>query len=390
MREMIAGGWVLLTVQALFELACEYARSALRPWRYMVLQVTRCTAIVGLGVALIVIGWGWWGPLLGGAAGMGLAVAWAFAVDWRDVRMMVDRPTLVKVAQYGVPLSMTVALTVVISSSDRFLIAAFSGEAQAGLYSVAVDFTSQTLTLLMLVINMAMFPIAVRAWEHRGREAAQEQMRANASLLMAVGLPCVVGLIVLAPGISNCFLGKSYRGTAAQIMPLVALGTFLAGFKAYHFDAAFQFAHRTIWQVWIVLFAAVVNLGLNYVAIPIWGINGAAGASVVAYVISIALTAWLGRRHFVLPFPVTGAMQVLLAAGVMAALLAPFRGEVGMRAVGAQVVAGAAVYGLVLVGVNFLGLRDSLLRRLRRDGSDVTGLPVAERSAGHLAEAQLR
>jgi hypothetical protein len=74
----------------------------------------------------------------------------------------------------------------------------------------------------------------------------------------------------------------------------------------------------------------------------------------------------------------------------MAALLAPFRNETGMLAVGAQVAAGAAVYAMVLVGVNFLGLRDSLLRRLGRSDSDVTGLAVGEGSAGHLAEAQLR
>jgi hypothetical protein len=74
----------------------------------------------------------------------------------------------------------------------------------------------------------------------------------------------------------------------------------------------------------------------------------------------------------------------------MAGVLTPFRHEIGMLAVGAQVAAGAMVYAMVLVGMNFLGLRDSLLRRLGRSDSDVTGLPVAEGSAGHLAEAQLR
>src|SRR5438874_2447340 len=142
-------------------------------------------------------------------------------------------------------------------------------------------------------------------------------MRSNASLLLAVGVPCVVGMTVLAPGIAHCFIGQSFREAAVSIMPLIALGTLLAGLKAYHFDAAFQFAHRTIYQVWIVLFAAVVNLALNLVAIPRWGINGAAGASVVAYLITIALTAWLGRRHFVLPFPFAACGRVTLAGGAV-------------------------------------------------------------------------
>jgi O-antigen/teichoic acid export membrane protein len=249
-------------------------------------------------------------------------------------------------------------------------------EDAAGLYSVAVDFTSQTLTLLMMVINMAMFPAAVRAFEHEGREAAQEQMRSNASLLMAIGVPAVVGLSVLAPGIAHSFLGKDYRTTAAAIIPLVALGAFLAGLKAYHFDAAFQFAHRTIYQVWIVLFAAIVNLVLNLIAIPHWGINGAAAASVIAYVVSIGLTAWLGRRHFALPFPMSTCAIVLFAGAVMATVLFPFRNYLTPYALAAQVAAGAGIYGAILIGFNFLGLRDALFRKLQR--SNDIPLPMPE------------
>jgi O-antigen/teichoic acid export membrane protein len=282
------------------------------------------------------------------------------------LRLTIDRELLVKICQYGVPLSLTVALAAVIFSSDRFLIAGFLGESAAGLYSVAVDFTSQTLTLLMMVISLAIFPLAVRAWEQHGREAAQEKMRSNAALLLAVGVPCVIGLTVLAPGISHCFLGQRYRTAAAGIIPLVALGSFLAGLKAYHFDAAFQFVHRTIIQVWIVLFAAGVNLGLNVVMIPRWGINGAAVASVLAYAVSIMVTAWIGRRYFELPFPPRPCAQVLLAGGAMGLVLFPCRQQVHPLAVTAQIVAGALVYGGVLVACNFLDLRAPLLRKAQR------------------------
>src|SRR5262249_27850666 len=150
--------------------------------------------------------------------------------DWTDARLFIDRKILATIAQYGIPISVTVALATVISSSDRFLIASMLGEYHAGLYSVAVDLTSQTLTLLMIVINMAMFPLAVRAYEEHGTEAAAQQMKHNAALLMGVGVPAAVGLIVIAPGISNAFLGEAFRGAAATIIPLVAIGTFLAGY----------------------------------------------------------------------------------------------------------------------------------------------------------------
>ena len=355
--------WLLLAVQAIFELCCENARGTLRPWNFMWLQVARSTGNVAIGFVLVILGAGWWGPMAGLTIGMGLSAAFVLRRDWAGMDWTINREILKQVARYGLPLSLTVALATVIGSSDRYLIAWLQNKEAAGLYSVGVDFTTQTLTTVMMVVNLAMFPLAVRAFEQQGRQAAQEQMRSNASLLLAVGVPCVVGLTVLAPGIANCFLGKDYRATAAHIIPLIALGAFLAGFKAYHFDAAFQFAHRTIYQVWIVLFVAIVNIALNWIAIPRYGINGAAGASVLAYLISIVLTAWLGRRHFVLPFPIQPCAQVMAAGGMMALLLYPMRGDHRAVAVVLQIVAGAMVYGGVLIAFNFLDLRDMLVKK---------------------------
>jgi O-antigen/teichoic acid export membrane protein len=332
-------------------------------------------------LALVALGAGWWGPLAGVGGGMLVALALAWPRDWADVRLVLDRPLLARLARYGVPLSLTVALTVVISTSDRYLIAWLDGEGAAGVYSVAVDFTSQTLTLLMMVIHLAMFPVAVRAWEEGGPEAARERMRANASLLLAVGLPCVVGLSVLAPGVAHCFLGKSFRGAAAGIIPLVALGTFLAGFKAFHFDAAFQFAHRTLSQVWIVLIAAVANVGLNVVAIPRWGLNGAAGASVAAYLIAIGLTIAIGRRHVRLPIDGGACLAVLVAAAVMGLLLYPVRDHVGPTAVAVQVAGGAVVYGAVLLAFDFMELRSQLLAGWRNRRSVALLTPATSEAA---------
>src|SRR5207247_7816084 len=129
------------------------------------------------------LGAGWWGPLAGASVGMAAAVLFSWRRDWSGARPRIDRHLLVRLCQYGIPLSLTVALTVVISSSDRYVIAWILGPDAAGLYSVAVDFTTQTITLLMMVIHMAMFPIAVRDWGLRGPEAARERLRSTASLL---------------------------------------------------------------------------------------------------------------------------------------------------------------------------------------------------------------
>ncbi len=377
-RGVLGPCWALLGLQASFDLSCEHARSQLRPWRYMTLMLTRAFVATGLGALLIVAGLGWWGPVAGMAVGLLIPVVYSFRGDWLHVGFGIDREVLKAVCRYGIPLSLTVALAVIIGTSDRFLIAAMRGESDAGLYSVAFDFTTQTLTLLMMVISLAAFPLALRAYEDHGRAAAQAQMRNNAALLMGLGIPSVVGLWLLTGNVAHCFLGASFRDAASGIIPLVGLGAFLAGLKAYHFDAAFQFVHRTIHQVWIVLVAAVVNLSLNLWMIPRYGINGAALASVLAYVVSIVLTIGVGRRHFVLPFPAAAMSQVLLASGLMALALWPLREYRGILPMAAQVGCGLIVYGGALFAFDFLGLRRALLSRLRerRSARSLVAMPM--------------
>lgn len=370
--------WLLLGIQPLFELFCEQARALIQPRYYMGLQLGKSLLTTGLGAAFILLGFGWWGPLLGLAIGTLIPTLYAYGHDWRGLPLQIDRAILRRVCRYGIPLSLTVALAIVIASSDRYLIAYYLGASAAGVYSAAVDFTSQTLNLLMLTISLAVVPLAIRAWEEHGPEAAREQMRHNATLLLAVGIPAVVGLALLSGNVSHCFLGREFRETGARIMPIIALGTFLSAYKAYHLDSAFQFVHRTGYQVWIVLVAAAANVGLNLALIRPFGIIGAAGASVIAYLLSMAMTAAYGRRYFALPFPVRDCMRVLAASALMAVTLYLVRDYRGGIALTAQVSAGAAIYGLVLFLLDFLDLRSSMVHRFTsaEAGAAAPGVPA--------------
>lgn len=373
-RAAVIACWASLTLQSLFELCCEQARATLRPWSFMGLQLCRSFAMVGLGMAaILLLKATWWGPLAGAGAGMLVAIAYCFGRgDWR-ASFKVDASVLRTLATYGLPLSATVGLAVVISSSDRFLIAYFMGEAAAGLYSVSVDFTTQSLTLLMMVVNLAMFPLAVRAWEDGGPTAARCQMATNASLLLGIGVPCLAGLIALAPAISNTLLGGNFRDASGWIMPLVACGAFFGALKAFHFDSAFQFAHRTIQQVWIVLAAAVANVVLNLIAIPMLGLLGSAVASIAAYIASIALTILVGRRHFAVPMPVRAVAQTGAAALLMVLPLLPFRHTHSPLMLALLVSGGAAIYGASLVAFNFLDLRSAMSHRLQAQAARFRG-----------------
>lgn len=369
-------GAALLATQSMFDLVSELCRAALRPWHFMVLQLTRAAAFVGLGFVLLRAGFGWPAPLVAVAVGMAAAVAWAWRRDWREARLAGDRTLAVEMFRYGLPISLTVALVAVVFLVDRSLVALLIDDEAAGLYSVAFDFTNQTVTVVMTAVSMAAFPIAVRELETRGAEAARRPMMTNAAFLLAVGVPATVGAAVLAPGIAGVFFGPGYA-TSAQVIPLVAVGALFAGLKAYHFDAALQFAHRTMQQVWIALAAAVLNVLLNLALIPALGLQGAALAAAVTFLFAMAVTAWWGRRVFPLHFPVHEAVRVVVASAAMGAVLALSRGYVGALVLVAQVVTGALVYAVLLVALDAFGLRRRITCAVRpgRAAMDVESGP---------------
>lgn len=223
--------------------------------------------------------------------------------------------------RYGLPLTALFALSFVVSSSDRFLIAWFLGEGQAGIYAAAYDLGQQSLTLMMSAVNLAAHPLAVRALEQRSDGACRLQLKRNGTLLLAIAMPSAAGMAVLAPNISSVMLGAEFREDAARIIPWIALAILLSGMRAFHFDLAFQLGRQTIGQVWVVGAAAVLNIILNLWWIPAFGLMGAAYATAAAYLLAILMSAAIGRKVFQVPVPFRDLIKIALASSIMALLV---------------------------------------------------------------------
>ncbi len=177
---------------------------------------------------------------------------------WKNIYYkQVDRGLLYELVQYGLPLGATFVLSFVISTSDRYLIAWLIDEKAVGLYSAGYDLAQFSLGMLMMIVNLAAYPIIVLALEHEGIEAASNQLKRQGLLLLAVAAPATAGFVVLAENISAVLLGTEFRVSAANILPWIACAALVGGIKAYYFDLAFQLGKYTMgnsgsscWRVW--------------------------------------------------------------------------------------------------------------------------------------------
>lgn len=355
----------LAVAQAWFDLAAEIARVKLEPLRYGAMAFTRSMLSLGVGVAMVMMGGVYYGPLTGLALGS-CAAALAFGMQSMRGKMNIHAGSRLDVASYlhyGLPLTLTFALAMVIAGTDRLMIGSLLSESDAGSYAAGFDFIWQLITLAMVVINLAVYPLTLNAYAKQGDAGAQTQLARNGPLLLAVSLPLACALGMLAPQWSELVLGSSFRDVGRAIAPWIAAAAVLAGIRAYHFDLAFQIKARTKYQVVIVGMTALLNIGLNFWWIPAFGVLGSAYATLIAYMFSFVLSFYLGRNILKIPILNKESFQVLCANALFLIVLfgaSKFSGYFFWVAV----ISSGVIYLLALIGMNFMDARTFLLKRM--------------------------
>ena len=360
-QQLVALAVPLLVVQAWFELSLIHAAAALKPGLYGRINLTKSVVALILGASLAWIGLGAYSPLLGLLLGVSLAMLIFGRVLWRGVKLRRPKPEELKMLlAYGMPLAANFVLVWVITSSDRFLLGWLLDLGSAGQYAVGYDLAQHSIGMLLMIVNLASYPLAIHAFERAGSEAAREQLQKNGALIFSLAFTASAGVAVLAPLLGGLLLGAEFRETAVELLPWVALAAALSGVKAYYFDIAFHLGHGTVKLVWVSVGAAFVNVILNIVWIPQYGILGAAYATVLAYLAGMMASAWLGRRFFILPDTTPLVMSALTVAGPSATaawFAMQYEGWIGL---GLGLLAGMSVAILCAISINLGGIRHGL------------------------------
>ena len=320
-RGLILLGVLLTWAQGWFDLNLEFARSKLLPRRYGIMVALRAILSLGFGTAAAMYGLGAAGPITGLVLGTALTTTLLSMPEWRSTRFGVRKEILFELFRYGVPLSVTLALTFVVSVSDRFIIAKYLGDDVAGVYAASYDFVNQILSMLMMVIGLAFGPVLVRIFEEKGASAVRDVVEQNGRLLLLVAMQVTVVFAVAGLELADIFLGPGFGDSTRAIIPLIALSAFLAGLRMYHYDQAFRLGRSTMIQLVVTIPVVVINVVVNMAFVPVVGMEGAAIAAVVAYGIAIVLSVVLGRRLVRITLPLQDAGLIAAAAFLMGGVL---------------------------------------------------------------------
>ena len=309
----------------------------------------------------------------GGAAPLiGLAVApfmAALLFTHSEIRQgaggAVERRRARDYAAYGYPIAASLILALVLSSTDRLLLAAFLDEAAVGAYHAGYSLANRTLDVIFIWLGAASGPALVMALERGGQTALRTAAREQLATFLLIGLPAAAGVALVARPLSELIIGEALRDQAAAITPMIAVSALFAGLTTYYFHQAFTLGRRTSLLLLAMAVPAIVNVALNIALIPRIGVMGAATATTISYVFGIVASWTLGQRAIALPVPWDALARCGAATAVMTAavLLVPSVG--GALELLSKAAVGAVVYGLAAWGLNAASVRDQGSRVLK-------------------------
>jgi len=256
---------------------------------------------------------------------------------------------------------------------------AATAQATVGMYAAAYTLISFTYTLPGSFVA-SMEPVAYSArgeWARLGR-LGNFSVRATG----AVGLPLAAGTILFADEIKALLLPGYAEGTADALRVLAAFALLrFVNFPAGTFMAASGLQRRRVGTQGA---ATAFNLAANFLLIPVYGLVGAAAATVATEgLICISYTVQLRRRLSGYRGPLALAKPLAAAAAMAALILAAQRWALPPLAESrfwwlVVVPAAAGLYAAVLLLSGFLEPDEKerlkrLVRRLRPGGGRGTG-----------------
>ena len=342
---------------------------------YFAIEISR--AVLSLVLSLILVetsGPGFEALSIGfTAANVGVAVVCLLPFA-RDLTRLSLNPVLVKsIISYAGPIVPITVLESLIPLTERYIIQFVAGPAAVGVYAAAQNLVQQPINMLASAVALAAFPIVMRSAETDGNGGAQARMREVGSLLLALGLPAVAGIIMLRSEIATVFLGEEFRSQAVTLIPWVAVTALLINLKYHYFDMAFHVTRRLLTQVVTLLPATLLTAPLIYLFLKLWGLPGAAAGACVAFVASLTASWLAGRRLLAIPHAVGEIARIATATAVMVGVIAaigPLSGLVGLTIL---IVAGGSAYAITAVALNALNLRTVLTTYLGRLSSRPVG-----------------
>jgi len=187
-------------------------------------------------------------------------------------------PIAKKLLIFSLPLMAVSMLRMIISWTDTLMLGSFKTSADVGLYNVALPlavFVSFPLNAMQAIY----LPVTSELYSKNMFSEIKKNFSILTKWISLATLPLFLILFLFSRIVIAFLFGNNYI-FAADVLRILSLGFIISNFLGPN-GTTLVVMGKTYFMMWATLAAAIINIALNAILIPLFGIVGAAIASVI-------------------------------------------------------------------------------------------------------------
>ena len=176
---------------------------------------------------------------------------------------------------------------------DKLMIGFMMVYANVGVYSAGVKFVLM-LSPIVETVGIVLFP-KINISAGTSTEEYKRNLKFNYDMILLMGIPMAVGMFLVSGRLIPLFAGAKYTD-AVPVSRILSAMILLGPIGDMLGSKTLLVFNKDKWLLYCSSIVAVSNVVLNIVFIPLWGINGAAVASMICYVIAVSTRYYFTRK----------------------------------------------------------------------------------------------
>jgi len=215
------------------------------------------------------------------------------------IKFKISPSILKEPLKFGYPLLPSGYSNLLIQSGDRYVLRIFQSVSNVGLYSFGYTI-ARTIEILLVEPLAHSFTPTIRKLESNPSEQ-KRFLRNSATFSYIVGIFIALGLSLFCKEVIMLLARKKEFWQSWVIVPVIAF-SYVQHAVSHFFGCGMAMKNKSYHISGILLVSACVNIGLNFIFIPYWGILGAAFATLISYIVWNGLKMYYSAKFYDLHF----------------------------------------------------------------------------------------
>lgn len=216
--------------------------------------------------------------------------------------------------KYSIPLIPEGTLTWVINLSDRYVIVHLLNLTQAGIYAASYAMCG-AVTFFTIPITYVLFPTIAKLWENKNIILTKKYIEVSIKYFLLLAIPSTIGVCYLGPYFLKSLTTSEFVTSRLLITLIVLSYLFLGISQMFYF--IMHLKEKTHLITICIGIMAVLNLILNFIWVPIYGIIGAALSTFIAFTTLLIIVIVVSRRWLPIGMDYKSILKSIVSSCVM-------------------------------------------------------------------------